>query len=278
VTITHGDRVLYPKSRFTKADVAAYYQDVASVLLPALAGRPLAYQQWPRGIAHPGIFRQGVTGEPEWAKTVRVKHAQKWVHHLVVDGPETLAWLANQSALTLHIPASRIPQLESPDWVVFDLDPAGEDRRPLITAARVLHEELEKRSLKSVPKTSGQRGLHVLVPLAPGHSFQKVQRFAREVLQAVEGKCPEEATTVRMKERRGGRLYLDALQNARLKTVVAPYCLRAREGAPVSTPLRWSEVTARLDPSAFNLRTLRRRLDRVGDLFAPVLKGGQTLA
>jgi bifunctional non-homologous end joining protein LigD len=280
VVLTHGDRVLFPKSGITKADVFAYYRDVAEVMVPALEGRPLAFQQWPQGISHPGIFRQGVTGEPDWAHTATIVHADKSVKHLIVDRAETLEWLANQSALTLHIPAVRIGESKKEsgaDWVLFDLDPFDDDRAPLIRVAQSLHQVLEKRGLDSVPKTSGQRGLHVLVPLAPGCHFTHVQQFAEEVMEELGRAHPDIATTERMKAKRGGRLYLDAMQNAPQKTMVAPYTLRAREGAPVSTPLKWSEVNAKLDPTQFNLKTLRRRLDRVGDLFAQVLHGTQRL-
>lgn len=128
-----------------------------------------------------------------------------------------------------------------------------------------------------MPKTSGKRGLHVLVPLAPGHTYAQTRTFAHQVFEALAQEFPELATTARAKTRRGGRLYLDADQNAWGKTVVAPYALRPLPHAPVSTPLRWSEVTRRLDPTRFTLRTLRRRLDRVGDLFAPALSGRQSL-
>ncbi|HEX5753287.1 MAG TPA: DNA polymerase ligase N-terminal domain-containing protein [Archangium sp.] len=147
----------------------------------------------------------------------------------------------------------------------------------LIQLATSLRRHLEALGLTSVPKTSGKRGLHVLVPLAPGHTYARAGAFAHKAFEALAAEHPRLATVERSKERRGGRLYLDAGQNAWGKTVVAPYSLRALPHAPVSTPLAWSEVTPKLNPTRFTLDNVRRRLDEVGDLFAPALAGGQTL-
>ncbi|WP_239470027.1 DNA ligase D [Archangium violaceum] len=278
VALTHGERVLFPEPGFTKADVFAYFRDVAPLMVPALAGRPLALQQWPRGVDEPGFFRQGVKGTPDWLTTACIHHHEaKDLPHVVVDRPESLLWLANQSALTLHIWSSRVGHLEEPDWVFFDLDPGNGTFDDLIQLATSLRRHLEGLELTSVPKTSGKRGLHVLVPLAPGHTYEQVWEFAHSTFEALAREHPELATTARAKRERQGRLYLDADQNAWGKTLVAPYSLRALPHAPVSTPLKWSEVTRRLDPTRFTLGTVRRRLDKVGDLFAPALAGGQKL-
>ena len=278
VVLTHGERVLFPKRGLTKADVFGYFQDVAPLMVPALTGRPLTLQQWPQGIEGPGFFRQGVESAPDWLTTTRIRHEERLLSHVVVDRPESLLWLANQSALTLHMWSSRVPHLKQPDWVVFDLDPGPKGTfEELIELTLGLRRLLERLDLVSVPKTSGKRGLHVLVPLAPGHTYARTRAFAHRVFESLAQEYPELATTERSKTRRVGRLYLDADQNAWGKTVVAPYALRALPHAPVSTPLGWSEVTRRLDPTRFTLETLRRRLDKAGDLFAPALGGGQTL-
>jgi bifunctional non-homologous end joining protein LigD len=278
VALTHGDRVLFPDAGYTKADVFAYFQDVAPLLVPALEGRPLTLQQWPQGVQAPGFFRQGVEHAPDWLATTRIRHEHKVLSHVVVDRPDALLWLANQSALTLHMWSSRVPHLKQPDWVVFDLDPGPKGTfADLIELAQGLRRYLERLDLVSVPKTSGKRGLHVLVPLAPGHTYAAARTFAHETFAALGEEYPELATLERSKTRRGGRLYLDADQNAWGKTVVAPYSPRALPNAPVSTPLAWSEVTRRLDPTRFTIGSLRRRLDKVGDLFAPALAGRQVL-
>jgi bifunctional non-homologous end joining protein LigD len=276
VPITHPEKVLFPVSKITKSDVRAYMEAVAPALITALRGRPLSMQQWPQGIGKPGIFRQGATSAPPWISRVSVQHVDHPLEHIVVDQPETVSWLANQSALTLHMTSSRAATVDNPDWVAFDFDPAtGWDQiAPLAIALKGLLDELK---LSSVPKTSGKRGLHVFVPLGPGHTHAQALAFAEAVTGALAARFPDQATTERALKQRRGRLYLDAFQNGRLKTMVAPYSIRAVEGAPVSTPLEWDEVDARLDPAKFNIRTVPARLRERGDLFAAALAGKQRL-
>ncbi|WP_408888059.1 DNA ligase D [Myxococcus faecalis] len=276
-TLTHGDRVLFPEAGLTKADVFEYYREVAPLMVPVLEDRPISVQQWPAGIQAPGFFRHELSGIPAWVPTQRVRHLDKTLRHVNVNGEEPLLWLANQSALTLHMWLSRAPRLSQPDFLAMDLDPGKGGWSDVVTVALALRGLLEEQGLDSYPKTSGKRGLHVMIPLAPGHTYAKVQAHADALAHALEARLGELATTVRGIRARKGRLYLDAGQNARGKTVVAPYSLRAKEGAPFSAPLKWSEVTRRLDPARFNLRTLEKRLDKVGDLFAPALKHPQRL-
>ncbi len=277
VKLTSADRVVFPKSGITKGEVFRYYEQLAPQLVTALSGRPLSLQQWPKGIADKGFFRQQVHRPPEWATTVLIQHQPREVRHLIADRPETLLWLANQNAYTLHMWSSRVPHLSEPDWVVFDLDPGDGTWEELIRLATTLRGLLEELNLTSVPKTSGKRGLHILVPVARGHTYQDTLDFASAVSTTLARGLPELATVERSVAKRNGRLYLDALQNGEGKTLVAPYTVRALEGAPVSAPLRWSEVTNALDPAAFNIKTMPKRLDEVGDLFAPALDGKQRL-
>ncbi|RKH64996.1 DNA ligase D [Corallococcus llansteffanensis] len=277
VALTHGDRVLFPETGLTKEDVFDYYREVAPLLVPVLADRPLSHQQWPAGIAAPGFFRHELSGIPAWMPTLTVRHEDKTLRHVNVKDASALLWLANQSAFTLHMWLSHAPRLAQPDFVVFDLDPGTGGWKDVVKVARRLHARLDALGLKSFPKTSGKRGLHVLVPLAPGHTYARTQAFANARAAELEEALGDIATTERSIDQRGGRLYLDAMQNARGKTVVAPYSLRAVEGAPFSAPLDWSEVDGRLDPHRFRLKTLKKRLDAVGDLFAPALRTKQTL-
>ena len=277
VKLTNADRVVYPDAGITKGDVFEYYRSVADVLVPSLVGRPLALKQWPKGLADKSFYRQDVADLPEWATHADVPTGKRVVRHPVVDREETLLWLANRSAFELHMWHSRIPHLSEPDWVLFDLDPGDGPFEDLITVAQALHGLLEKLGLESVPKTSGKRGLHVLVPISRGHTYRDTQEFAVAITGALARALGDIATTERSIVKRKGRLYLDAFQNAEGKTVIAPYSLRGAPEAPVSTPLRWNEVTPRLDPKKFNLKTMRKRIDKVGDLFAPARQGRQRL-
>jgi bifunctional non-homologous end joining protein LigD len=279
VTLSTPDRLLYPADGITKRRVADYYAAVAAPLLRALADRPLALEHWPKGIDEPSWFQQNLGAEAEpWMDLVETPtRTGRRVRHLIASRPETLTWLAQMSALTIHMWSSRRGSLDSPDWIVFDLDPAeGRGVDQAIEPARALHRLLDELKLPSVVKTSGKRGLHILVPVAPGTTHKEAADWGCRVADALAGELPE-VTTRRAKSGRHGRLYLDCLQNGYGKTLVAPYSLRGVPGAPVSTPLAWDEVTPRLDPSRFRLETLPARLARVGDLFAPALERGARL-
>jgi len=276
VTLSHPERVLYPRDGITKQDVADYYAAVAPAMLHTLVDRPLALEHWNQGIDKPSWFHQNIGREgPSWltvidtpTRTVR----RSTVKHLVVDSPDALRWLAQMSVLTVHMWSSRGESLEEPDWVLFDLDPAkGKGIEQAIEAAIVMRRLLEHLELPSVPKTSGKRGIHVFVPLAPGYSHEAAADFACTIAAGVAAKVPG-ITVERSLSKRRGRLYLDCMQNGYGKTVVAPYSLRAIDGAPVSAPLQWNEITPKLDPLKFNLRTMPARLAKVGDLFAEVFK------
>jgi bifunctional non-homologous end joining protein LigD len=280
VKLSNPDRLLYPRDRITKKDVAEYYEAVAKPMLRALKDRPLALEHWNQGIDKPAWFQQNIGKEgPPWLRLVETptRTSSRNVKHLVVDSVDSLRWLAQMSVLTTHMWSSREGSLEEPDWVIFDLDPAkGKGIEQAIEAAGILRRLLDNLELPSVPKTSGKRGIHVFVPLKPGHSHEQAADFAFEIAAVVAGKVPT-VTVERSIAKRRGRLYLDAMQNGYGKTIVAPYSLRAIDGAPVSAPLKWSEVTKKLDPLKYNLRTMPNRLAKVGDLFADVFKDRVTL-
>jgi bifunctional non-homologous end joining protein LigD len=280
VALTHPERLLYPRDRITKQELADYYARVAPALLRVLADRPLALEHWNDGIDRSAWFQQNLGRDaPAWLRVAEVptRGGQPRGRRLIADRPEALRWLAQRSVLTLHMWSARVPTLESPDWVVFDLDPAeGGGTVQAVDVALVLRNFFERLALPSVPKTSGKRGLHVLVPIAPGHTHAQAAAFAAWVSGRVAELMPE-VTVERTPARRRGRLYLDALQNGYGKTIVAAYSPRGLDGAPVSAPLAWGEVTRRLDPARFTLRTMPRRLDRLGDLFEPALRGGARL-
>ena len=276
VKLSNPDRVLYPREKITKAELAAYYEAVAEPMIHALRDRPLALEHWNQGIEKPSWFHQHLGREaPDWLTVIDTPTrsvSRKTVKHLVVDSVDALRWLAQMSVLTVHMWSSRGASLESPDWLVFDLDPAkGKGIEQAIEAAIVMRRLLENLEIPSVPKTSGKRGIHVFVPLKPGYTHEEAADFACSVAAAVSAKVPF-MTVERSLAARKGRLYLDCMQNGYGKTMVAPYSPRAIEGAPVSAPLKWSEITKKLDPLKYNIRTMPDRLAKVGDLFADVFK------
>ncbi len=276
VKITNKDKVLYPRDGVTKENVIAYYANVASVLLPYLDDRPVVLQRWPDGIDEFTWYQHRMPPRaPDYLRAVFIDGNRR----IVIPNRDALLWMVNQAVLTLHGWASRVTCLGQPDWVVIDLDP-GENTSwaDTIAVALAVRRLLELCELESVIKTSGQKGLHVLVPLAPGQSPTIAHEFARRAAQMIARLLPDVVSLEVDKEKRKGRLFLDHLQNYVGKSLVLPYSLRAADGAPVSTPLEWSEVTESLDPRAFTLRTLRARLDKSGDLAEPLLTGTALLA
>jgi bifunctional non-homologous end joining protein LigD len=276
VKFTNPDRVLYPRDKFTKADIVAYYEAVAEPMLRALEDRPLTLEHWNQGIDKPSWFHQNLGKEaPDWLSAIDTPTRTTksgTARHMLADSIDSLRWLGQMSVLTVHMWSSRAATLEEPDWILFDLDPAkGKGIEQAIEAAIVMRKLLENLELPSVPKTSGKRGIHVFVPLAPGSTHEQVADFACSIAEAVSAKVPY-LTVERSLSQRKGRLYLDCMQNGYGKTVVAPYSPRAIDGAPVSAPLQWSEITKKLDPKKYNIRTMPNRLAKVGDLFAAVFE------
>jgi bifunctional non-homologous end joining protein LigD len=193
---------------------------------------------------------------------------------MVIENANALLWMVNQAALTFHGWASRVSSLGSPDWVVLDLDPGERTTwEKTIDVALAIRRLLELLELPSVVKTSGQKGLHVLVPIGKGHTPAQAHDFGRRAAIMITRLFPDDIALDPTTEKRTGRLYLDHLQSFVGKSLVLPYSLRAADAAPVSAPIEWSEVSYMLDPKAFNLRTMRARLDAKGDLATPLLSG-----
>jgi bifunctional non-homologous end joining protein LigD len=278
--LSSPDRLLYPRDGYTKQDLADYYDAMAEPMIRALADRPLSLEHWNQGIDRSSWFHQNLSTEDEpWMTIIEtpLRTRKESVRHLVADSRQALRWLAQRSVLTIHMWHSRGASLELADWIVFDLDPAkGKGIEQAIDAALIMRRLLDQLELPSVPKTSGKRGIHVFVPLAPGYTHEQAGDFACSIAAAVASQFPG-MTVERSLVKRRGRLYLDCMQNAYGKTIVAPYSPRGIDGAPVSAPLKWSEVTKKLDPLKFNIKTMPRRFQKVGDLFEPALTGGVKL-
>jgi len=268
--LSNPTKVLFPRDGITKQDILAYYLAVAPVLLPHLASRPITLQRWPDGIDDEAWYQHNAPSPlPPFVHYASTDKKRR----VIVDNLETLAWLTNLATLTIHVWASHVPHLEQPDYFIVDLDPGDGTWSDVVQVARAVRTITDSLSLPTAVKTSGQRGLHILVPLAAGPTFAEATAFAGRVAEAVAKVLPDVATTERVKERRKGRLYLDYLINGQGKGLVAPYSIRARDGAPVSTPVAWSEVTEELDPRAFTIRTVPARVRKQGDLFAIALTG-----
>jgi bifunctional non-homologous end joining protein LigD len=275
VEITHPDKVLYPEDGITKADVIAYYRAVAPRLLPFLKDRPVTLERLPEGIGEgrPHFWQKNTPASyPSWIPRAELETERgKAISYALVNDLPTLLYLVNQGTLTFHPWLSRVGSLDHPDLVLFDLDPGEAPFADAVLVARKLHEELTGEGREAVVKTSGKTGLHVLVPWRDGGGYEEARGWAQGVAARVAEALPGAATVEIRKARRGGRVYIDVLQNARGHHAVPPYVLRPVPGAAVSTPLRWSELKAGLDPRRFTIRTVLARLARLKeDPLAPL--------
>jgi bifunctional non-homologous end joining protein LigD len=266
VTLTNGDRVLFPDAGITKADVFDYYDRIAPRLLPFLRDRPITLERLPAGIGadKPHFWQKNTpTYYPDWIPRIELPTEKgKPVLSALVNDRPTLLYLVNQGVLTFHPWLSRVANLDRPDFVLFDLDPGKADFADSVTVARNLHDILESKKVSSFVKTSGQSGLHVVVPWEQDGTFDAARAWARTIAGRVVEGLPKQATLEISKAKRDRRVYIDVLQNARGHHAVPPYVLRPVPVASVSTPVDWCEVKADLDPKRFNLRTIFARLQR----------------
>jgi bifunctional non-homologous end joining protein LigD len=281
--LSNLDKLFWPEEGITKGDLVAYYRELASVLVPHLRGRPFTMKRYPDGWRGKHFFqKQSPSHMPSWIPRAPFPAStregeRRVIDYALVNDELALLWMANMGCIDLHTWASRADRPERPDWVMFDLDPSEDAGfAEVVEVALLVRETLRLLELESFPKTSGSRGIHVLVPIARRHSFAAVREFAGIVAGALARAHAGLVTTEWMKEKRRGVL-VDANQNGPGKTNAAVYSVRPRAGAPVSTPLRWDEVTPSLDPTAFTMEAVLDRVARHGDLFAGVLGGKQSL-
>lgn len=282
VRVTSLDKPYWPEDGLSKGDLLAYYRELAPVMRPYFAGRPVTGRVFPRGIHGPGYYRREIPeNAPAWIGSADYQAATDGhpVRVLLAEDGAGLLWLANTGAIELHIWGAHLPDLSEPDMAVFDLDPGeGASFTDVLKAARILRRALNRQGLRGYPKTSGGQGLHVFLPLAPGHTFESVRDWVRTLTEDLEEAHPSLFAVAHGATHRGNQITVDHAQNGVGRNTAAPYSVRALPGAPVSTPLSWDEVeVGNLHPADFTIRTVPARLQQFGDLFAPVLGRDQRL-
>ena len=278
--ITHPEKILFPEDGITKGELAAYYETIAPVMLPHLRRRPITMERYHRGIGAPGFFQKDVVkGFPEWLERVEVPKHGGTVHHPIANDERSLLWLANQNSITIHVWASRTPNLYNPDICVFDLDPMKEDALDTLRKAALdLRALLDELGLPSWIKTSGSKGFHIAVPLDGKSDFGTVARFAHVVGKVMVTRDPDDLTQEFSKADRGGRILVDTGRNGYSATYAATYTVRAKPGAPVSAPCTWEELErGEVGPRTFTLRNMAQRIADAGDLWAGMLKKKRSL-
>jgi bifunctional non-homologous end joining protein LigD len=293
-TISKGKRVLrlsnldkpfWPDEGITKGDLLAFYRDVAPVLVPHLRDRPFTMRRYPDGAFGKSFFQKDKPpGMPEWIQTVNIEVStrdrppqRRRIDAPLVNDELALLWMVNMGCIDLNTWYSRVDKLDRPDFVLFDLDPSPDvGFAETVQVALLVKEALDALGLESFPKTSGADGMHVLVPIARRHTYDDTRQFAEIVASALATTHRGLVTTEWTKSKRKGVL-IDANQNGEGKTIASVYSVRPKEGAPVSTPLRWDEVGESLDPAAFTMDVVRERVAKHGDLYAGVLQSKQSL-
>jgi bifunctional non-homologous end joining protein LigD len=279
VTISHPDKVLFPDDGITKGELAAYYQSVAPLMVPHIRSRPVTMERFPSGIGHQGFLQKDVSkGFPEWLERVEAPKKGGSVHYPLVCDERSLLWLANQNCITPHVWTSRSPLLYQPDICVFDLDPAEDDPEALRSATLAVRDVLAELGLQSWVKTSGSKGFHIVAPLEVSEGFDEVSAFALAVAKILVERDPDHLTLEFTKVDRAGRIYVDVGRNGYGATFAAAYAVRARSGAPVSAPCTWDEIDkGKVEPRSFTVRTMAKRIKKVGDLWADVSDTHQSL-
>jgi bifunctional non-homologous end joining protein LigD len=261
VKLSNLDKILYPELKLTKKDIIEYYIRITPRILPFIQKRALVRTRYPNGIYNEHFYEKDAPiGTPNWVKTF-TKYSpstQKDTSYVVCNDLDTLVWLANLAALELHVPLSRITDTSKPDLVLFDLDPeppAG--LKETVETAYLLREKLESLNLKSYPKTSGKKGIHVIVPINPVYSFEQTKEFAHNIGRGL-AKEHDNIVSERSQTKDPGTILIDYPQNTERATMIAPYSLRPTKEATVSTPLDWKEL-ASLRPSDWNFYSLLER-------------------
>ena len=264
IKITHPDKVLFPDAGVTKADLAAYYERVAPLILPHLRGRPVSMQRFPDGVGKPGFFHKDMPGYfPGWFERARMPKSGGFVTHPVVTNADGLVYLANQNTITPHVWLSRADKPRHPDRIVIDLDPSRDDFAQVRRAARNVASLLSELGLPAFPMVTGSRGIHLWVPIRRDRETERVKAFTRGIAALAGARHPDDLTTEFRKAKRGDRILVDVARHGYAQTVVPPYAVRARPGASVAMPISLDELgDSRLRPDKWNTRNAFRRLGR----------------
>jgi bifunctional non-homologous end joining protein LigD len=285
VEVSSLEKVFYPKAGFTKGQVIDYYIKISPFLLPHLQGRPVTLKRYPNGVE--GLFfyeKQIPASHPAWVKTANVKRKDgSEINYCVFDSLPVLVWAANLADLELHTFQHRAPKLEQPTTMAFDLDPGAP--ADIVNCCEVglwLKDLLAEHGLESFPKTSGSKGLQIYVPLNSAVTYEQTKTFSHAAAEHLERLHPQKIVSKMQKNLRGGKIFIDWSQNDEHKTTVNVYSLRAKEHPTVSTPVTWDEVANALKKKnakllTFETKDVLKRVEKLGDLFVPVLKMKQKL-
>jgi bifunctional non-homologous end joining protein LigD len=268
IELSNTHKILFRKNNISKGDVIQYYRKISAIMIPHMKDRPLTLHRFPNGIDEKGFYQQEIPEFfPNWIEKASVtKKEGGKIDHVVCNDPATLIYIANQACITPHIWLSRTREIQKPDKMIFDLDPSTKDYSLVVKAAKELKKLLLDLHLTPFLMNTGSRGLHVVVPIIADMNFDEVRCLAKKIAQEVAKKNSDSFTIQHRKDKRGSRVFIDYLRNAYGQTSVAPYSIRSIRGAPVATPLEWSEISSiKFNPQKYHIRNVFRRLGQKGD-------------
>jgi bifunctional non-homologous end joining protein LigD len=283
VKLTSPDRVLYPDDGITKGDLFEYYRQVGPAIVPHLKDRPFTMKRYPHGIDGEVFFqKQAPKGMPDWIptrqfRTLPREGGPRLVDFPLVNTPEAVLYMVQMNCIDMNAWYSRVDKPDRPDFVLFDLDPPDGGFELAIEVAHLIRGLLDELDLPGYVKTSGADGIHVVAPITRRSTFEQTYHFAEQASRLLERRHPGKLTTEWLKKKREGVL-VDHRQNGHGKTIASVYSVRPKPGAPVSTPLRWEELTPDVRPRDFGMAQALERIERYGDLFASVLEEPRPLA
>ncbi|MGO4770511.1 DNA ligase D [Flavobacterium sp. W22_SRS_FK3] len=276
--LTNQNKIYFPNDGITKGEIVQYYNEVADLMLPYLKNRPESMNRYPNGIDAPSFYQKDVDTEktPSWLKTKKIfsESNDADVNYLICNNKETLLYMANLGCIEINPWNSTIQNIDNPDWLVIDIDPDKQDFTVVVETALVVKEVMDELETECFCKTSGASGLHVYIPLAAQYDYDSIKILAELIAKEVQSRLPETTSLERSIKKRNHKIYIDYLQNRIGQTLAAPYSVRPKPGATVSTPLEWSEVNSKLHPSQFTIKNVLKRFEKKGDLWTPVLSKG----
>lgn len=275
IKITNPDKVFWPKERITKGHVIDYYNQMAEYIIPYVIDRPQSLRRTPDGITKEGFFQKNVEGMvPDWIKTRRIKSKSTGdtIEYLLCQDKDTLIYMANWGCIEINPWSSRVGSINNPDYIIFDLDPNEASIKDLIVTAKKVKEILDNLGIRGYLKTSGGKGFHIFIPIKPQYTYEQTRDFSHAISEAVNKALPNITSLERSPAKRKGKIYLDFLQNGKGKTMACAYSLRPRDGATVSTPLEWNELTSSFSIKDYNIKTIPDRVKAKGDLWKDFFK------
>ncbi|WP_428229431.1 DNA ligase D [Flavobacterium sp.] len=279
--LTNQNKIYFPDDGITKGEIVQYYNEVADFILPYLKDRPQSMNRFPNGINAPGFYQKDVDVDkiPSWLKTKKVfsESNEEYLNYLICNDKQTLLYMANLGCIDMNPWNSTVKHIENPDWLVIDIDPDKDNFEEVVQTALTVKEVLDELETDGYCKTSGASGLHVYIPLAAQYDYDSIKILSELLAIEIQSRLPKTTSLERSIKKRNHKIYIDYLQNRRGQTLAAPYSVRPKPGATVSTPLEWEEVNSKLHPSQFTIKNVLKRFEKKGDLWKPVLGKGANI-